>query len=530
MRRKLLLCAALIAVAATAAAQSVTVTFTARSNSGSYHRFDSVRVENLTQGWSQRLAYPDTTLVLGSTSGIATAESAGAVELKVYPNPFAGRAESLLQLNEDDNVSIRVLDVKGSLVAGYSGYLAAGGYRLAISLSEPQVAFLSVSTRSGRSVAKMVNTAAGGTDRIEVAPFSMPVQRPTAKAVAFGPFSTGDRMSYTAVCYDGGERTLSNNLTQAQTAGGLVTLVFVESGNPTAPVVTTSAVSDVTTSTATCGGNVTDDGGQPVTARGVCWSTSVNPPVADSHTPDGTGTGSFTSSITGLAAGTTYYVRAYATNSVGTAYGAQVTFTTTATQNVPDGYVDLGLPSGLLWATCNIGASNPEDYGNYYAWGETQTKSDYSWSTYAYGSDYNQLTKYCNNSSYGLNGFTDNLTTLEAGDDVATQVLGNGARIPTKAEWQELLDNTTAEWTTVNGVYGRKYTASNGNSLFLPAAGYRYGSGLYGAGSYGNYWSASLYEGSPYNAWYMYFSSDGQYVDDSNRSDGFSVRAVRSQN
>ena len=123
----------------------------------------------------------------------------------------------------------------------------------------------------------------------------------------------------------------------------------------------------------------------------------------------------------------------------------------------------------------------------------------------------------------------DNKTTLEAADDAATAVLGNGARIPTQAEWQELLNNTTAEWTTVNNVSGRKFTASNGSSVFLPAAGYRYGSSLYDAGECGYYWSASLNESDPYGAWDMYFNSGSQYAGNCAYRDlGLSVRAVRS--
>ena len=196
----------------------------------------------------------------------------------------------------------------------------------------------------------------------------------------------------------------------------------------------------------------------------------------------------------------------------------------------PAGFVDLGLPSGLLWAECNLGASTPEGYGNYYAWGETSPKSDYYWDTYRYANgDHDQLTKYCNNSSFGYNGFTDDLTTLQAMDDEATQALGSGARTPTADEWQELLDNTTAIWTTRNGVNGRLLTATNGNSIFLPAAGYRIGTSLYDAGSHGYYRSSSLLTDYPVGAWTFYFYSVRQRMDHSDRSLGYSVRAVRAK-
>lgn len=195
-------------------------------------------------------------------------------------------------------------------------------------------------------------------------------------------------------------------------------------------------------------------------------------------------------------------------------------------------WVDLGLPSGLLWATCNLGATTPEGYGDYYAWGETATKDVYNWSTYKYctvdaDGDLQTLTKYNTSTSWGT---PDNLTTLEAMDDVAAQKLGAGARMPTAAEWRELINNTTAEWTQENGVNGRKFTASNGKSLFLPAAGRRWVGELYDAGSYGLYWSSSLVESYPSNAWYFSFGEGGQGMDGTNRYYGLSVRAVRSQN
>ncbi len=195
--------------------------------------------------------------------------------------------------------------------------------------------------------------------------------------------------------------------------------------------------------------------------------------------------------------------------------------------SIPDGWVDLGLPSGLLWAECNVGAMAPEEYGEYFAWGETTPKSNYDWSTYRHCTvndhgSLSMLTKYNTMTDYGT---VDSLTILEAADDAATARLGNGTRIPTKEEWLELMDNTTAEWVTQNGVYGCRFTASNDNTLFLPAAGFRNFSELGDTGSYCRYWTASLFANTPYCAWY----SDVQEVSDFGRYCGLSVRAVRSR-
>lgn len=194
-------------------------------------------------------------------------------------------------------------------------------------------------------------------------------------------------------------------------------------------------------------------------------------------------------------------------------------------------YVDLGLPSGILWATCNVGATTPDGYGDYFAWGETQPKATYNWSTYQYANgDYDQLTKYCTYSYYGYNGFTDDLTTLLSEDDAATANWGNDWRMPTWAEWEELKNNTTVIWMTRNGVNGRLFTASNGDSLFLPAAGYRLDGELDDVGNLGRYWSSSIHMGGPDDGWSFGFDSGhynlGGYID---RGRGHSVRAVHSR-
>lgn len=186
-------------------------------------------------------------------------------------------------------------------------------------------------------------------------------------------------------------------------------------------------------------------------------------------------------------------------------------------------YVDLGL--SVKWATCNVGATKPEEYGDYFAWGETQPKRNYDWSTYKWcNGSYDTQTKYNTNSSYGT---VDNKTQLELSDDAARANWGGSWRMPTGAELTELRENCTWTWTTQNGVNGYKVTSKkNGNSIFLPAAGCRYDSSLDYAGSRGYYWSSSLCTDYPLNAWSVYFNSDNVYGDSYSRRYGFSVRPV----
>lgn len=220
-----------------------------------------------------------------------------------------------------------------------------------------------------------------------------------------------------------------------------------------------------------------------------------------------------------------------AVSGTGTASGGSGAKTTGQVKgNSSDGheYVDLGLPSGTLWATCNIGASSPEDYGDYFAWGETTTKSTYNWSTYKYCNGSNTtMTKYCTNSSCGT---VDNKTELDLSDDAAYVNWGSQWRMPSKAQFTELINSsyTTTTWTTQNGKYGRKITSkSNGNSIFLPAAGCRGGTSLYLAGSDGNYWSRTVYTSGPSSARYLdFYPSDISTSNDSNRFVGLSVRPV----
>ncbi|MBR6774562.1 MAG: hypothetical protein IKM23_02460 [Bacteroidales bacterium] len=299
----------------------------------------------------------------------------------------------------------------------------------------------------------------------------------------------------------------------------------------TVPTVITEDVADVTTDSATSGGDVTDDGGATVTARGICWSTSPYPTIDDNDgiTTDGTGTGAFVSLMEHLESNTFYYVRAYATNEKGTAYGHERPFRTEAEEEEgcePDGvidgheYVDLGLPSGLKWATCNVGAIKPEDYGDYFAWGETETKSEYTQD--------NSITYNLSMSELQSQGYIDGEGNLTPSHDAATAKWDGSWRMPTKDEIQELIDECSWKWTQINGVDGTKIIGPNGRCIFLPAAGYREGSSLIHADYDGCYWSSTpkdyLYN---YHAYYLYFYDGDYHVHDYlTRCYGHTVRPV----
>ena len=207
----------------------------------------------------------------------------------------------------------------------------------------------------------------------------------------------------------------------------------------------------------------------------------------------------------------------------------------------PVEYVDLGLPSGLKWAKCNLGASKPSEPGDYYAWGETEPKKKYTWATYKWmqsgQSDWKYITKYTIADGkteaiwYDSSGnfIGDGLTTLRPADDAATQQLGSPWRMPTYDEFKELMKNCTWIRTTQGGVEGYQVDAPNGNAIFLPAAGFRDASGPHDVGGQCLYWSSS--QRSSNNSGYAEFLGYGDiaigWYFGTNRYAGFPVRPVR---
>ena len=191
-------------------------------------------------------------------------------------------------------------------------------------------------------------------------------------------------------------------------------------------------------------------------------------------------------------------------------------------------WVDLGLPSGTLWATCNVGANSPEESGDYFAWGETEPKESYTWETYKWFYDRNGwpcCTKYCTNE---LDGTVDNKTELDPEDDAASINWGPSWRMPSQRQIFELCDQCIREVTTINGVQGIRFIGPNGNMVFLPLAGYYNKDTLNTAGTQGYYWTRSLLESLSSNAHDLslsrYFFETWDYHD---RYLGYTVRPVR---
>ena len=279
--------------------------------------------------------------------------------------------------------------------------------------------------------------------------------------------------------------------------------------------VTTGSATSTTSSSATLSGSIS--GSDYSLTCGIIYGISSSLSSSSGTKKSTTSSGSYSISVTGLNANTTYYYRAYAIVDGEYKYGEVRSFTTESSSTVTSGdAIDLGL--SVKWASCNVGANSPEEYGYYFAWGETTAKSSYT--------DANSVTYDLSTSALKSRGIIDAAGNLTSAYDAATANRGDKWRMPTENEMKELINQCTWEWTSVNGVNGQLVTGPNGNSIFLPVAGCRLDTSLNGAGSYGFYWSASPYGNYGYYACSLRFYSGDYFWYNGDRYHGQAVRPV----
>lgn len=285
------------------------------------------------------------------------------------------------------------------------------------------------------------------------------------------------------------------------------------------PIVLTKNVFDISYTNAKIMGEIKTDGGSPILEYGVCYSRSTTPTVQDNKLAYGSGLGNFMAYLESLEEGTTYFVRTYAVNANGTYYGKCLQFTTYA-RTFHEGieYVDLGL--SVKWATCNVGAESPSQTGDYFAFGEVEPKTNYTWDTYKWCTSENNtliaLTKYYQS----ISGCPINLSVE---DDAARANWGGEWRMPTSSEIHELLEYCTWELTG-NGYKVR--STKNGNYIFLPAGGCMNGKSPFKRGEQGYYWSSAIINDSPKFTLTIYFNLTTHCDSQLSREKGALVRPV----
>ena len=337
MKKAILMFCVAVWLASAGFAQSVTLTFTGRDGGNHHIELSYVSVTNVTKGWQEYLFWPDTVLTLQAENGIPEVQPVPKLSLQVSPrsaNPFNGTVEVLLTLAEEGSVDLDMVDMNGraTVESFHETSLPPGVHQFRISLAHAGIYVMTARHGGQRSSLKLVCHKGASANAMEYAGSAETAIRETgtSKSHTRGqvtrPFDLGDQMQYLGYAIINYEEEESQCVEQPLGDSQTFELPFSATQVDT-PVVVTGIVTIVTDFSAVCGGQVVHDGGDSTTVRGVCIDILPNPTVNGRHTVDGTGMGSFTSQLSGLASNITYYVRAYATNHLGTFYGEERTFT-----------------------------------------------------------------------------------------------------------------------------------------------------------------------------------------------------------
>ena len=371
IKRFILVAVAMMAFMTMMAQNSVTLTFTGQDLNHDYAPLSYVEIDNYSRGWSERIYFPDTIFTMTVGSGIDDYQRDPG-EMQVMPNPFDGKTTVNFHSIKNETVKLLITDISGKQYAEYQGSFVTGDNMFSIVLTTPQTYILSLQTGSGmtRSV-KMINVGRGEKNLIRKEENMKNPAAVNLKTLSTNPFELGDQMCYTGYAINyAGEVVSGTPIIKQQYTNE--TILFILPINPILPTVTTNPPTNVMETSATINGNVASTGGATVTARGFCWSTSPNPTLSDDHSTNGSGPGSFSYTITDLVPTTTYYVRAYATNIVGTAYGDEHTFTTQA----------ITIPTVTTNTPTNVTETSATFSGNVASTGgATVTARGFCWST-----------------------------------------------------------------------------------------------------------------------------------------------------
>ena len=304
--------------------ETLTLTFSGRRGDDRYQRLDYLTVRNTVRDWQDILYYPDTTFVINLLTSVDDFLDSDLI--RVTPNPFHGESRIAVEMPLSSQLTISVYDLSGTLCARYQSKLAAGAYSFSLQLNKPNLYLLSVASDYSQYATKVISLGGNVKNEIELVSYNNDPRLIPAWDPTDHPFEFGDVMEYIGYIDDGNVLETSNIKIQPQYSDEDVILHF----DALAPEVTTTAVSDISQNAAACFAEVTYDGGANVRERGVCWSTDPMPTIDGTHASCGEGTGSFSAQMTDLNVCTAYYVRSYAVNSVGIAYGNEISFTTTA--------------------------------------------------------------------------------------------------------------------------------------------------------------------------------------------------------
>ena len=550
-------------------AQTVTLTFTGKDANYNRVQLDHVAITNLTKGWQETLYWPDTTLTMQNGTGIHDVETGRAPSLQLSqnnPNPFNGTTDVLLTVADAGMVVLEITDANGRIVGTHRVRPQLGAHLFRVTLSAAGTYVMTARQNGKTSSIKMVNNGGGDGDEVEYVGIvetwcTAPLQpKSGTRGNTTNPFNFGDMMEYVGYTTINGGEYESERISQMQGASQTFALVFAVVQH-TIPSVTTTAVGNITGNSATVGGNVTSDGGETVFDRGVCYSTTPFPTVSDNCIHIGQGTGSFSDNLNGLQPETTYYIRAFAINSIGVGYGSEVSFTTTTSNTAQDGQPCSGTPTltdidGNIYNTVQIGqqcwmkenlrtskyADNmPILAGNTYSCTEP----------YRYAPDNNESNVPTHGYLYNWAAVMNGASSSNANPSVVQGICPTGWHVPSDAEWTQLInhvssqsqyvcgsDNTyiakalasTTGWSSSANTCAVGNTPSGNNASgfsALPTGNYG-GDWIY-FGNDATFWSATEHYGYSCEAWYRHLSYDFayemRYYDV--MSVGMSVRCVR---